>query len=78
MLKYTTLERLGSMLNGKKLLTSPDQQLRDWRGLADYAGLTTEDRLRVEASKDFTREIVSIWYGPKKLEEFVLNSLVPN
>jgi hypothetical protein len=60
-LKYSTIERLGTMLNGRKFLTSPDQKLRDWRGLADYAGLGSEDRQRLETSKDYTRDIVTLW-----------------
>jgi hypothetical protein len=61
-LKYSTIERLGIALNGKKFLTSPDQKLRDWRGLADYAGLDSDDRQKLERSKDYTRDIVTLWY----------------
>jgi hypothetical protein len=49
------------MLNSKKILPSLDRKLRDWRGLADLVQLEADERLKVEASKDCTSEIITIW-----------------
>ena len=62
-LRLQTLERLSNSLNPKKRLRSAEGKIRDWSGLADEAGLTSEERERVEAAykADYTRAIVTVW-----------------
>ena len=63
MLKLPTIERLGWMLNPTKILTTFDGRPRDWRGLAEYAGLTGFEIEAVKAAEDrnYTRKIISLW-----------------
>ncbi len=49
-LRPRSLELLGQMLNARRVLPTVDGRLRDWRGLAEEAGLTAEETRRAEVS----------------------------
>ena len=58
-LRPSTLQLLGARLDQRKLLTTTDGKLRDYRGLAEVAGI---DAMRVEAAApEHTRQLISLW-----------------
>ncbi len=60
-LRPQSLDRLSTMLNPRKLLTTVEGLLRDYRGLAEAVGLSVGDLRRVEAAANPTREVISVW-----------------
>jgi len=55
------MQKLGNQLNQPRILLTKDGKLRDWRGLADLAGLDHLEKQEVAASGNQTRKIISIW-----------------
>ena len=64
-LRHGSLEILSHLLNPRKILLTSGGKLRDYRGLAELAGLDDMDMKRVEAAdgtgRGRLREVVSIW-----------------
>jgi hypothetical protein len=60
-LRYSTMLKLGQHLNQTRILLTKDGKLRDWRGLADSAGLDHIEKQEVAASSNQTKKIISIW-----------------
>ncbi len=55
------MQKLGNQLNQTRILLTKDGKLRDWRGLADSAGLDHIEKQEVTASLNQTKKVISIW-----------------
>jgi len=61
LLRPKTLAKLSAALNARKWLTSADGKLRDYRGLAEEAGLAADDVRLAESTGDPAKKVVTLW-----------------